>query len=95
MFKLDIEVCCKNYFELIHAIFLSLGSTKSVYFFGTPVYSTVRRILHQVRTKVCSSVGFGPTSYSSKNHFHCCYSETSNDHSHEDLLTSILDDAHS
>ena len=36
MFKLAIEVCSENHFGLIHAIFQSLGSTKSVYFFGTP-----------------------------------------------------------
>ena len=36
MFKLDIEVYFKNNFELIQAIFPSLGTTKSVYFFGTP-----------------------------------------------------------
>ena len=34
MFKLAIEVCFENHFGLIHAIFLSLGSSKSVYFFG-------------------------------------------------------------
>ena len=38
MFKLAIEVCFENHFSLIHAIFLSLGSTKSGYFFlGHPV----------------------------------------------------------
>ena len=38
MFKLAIEVCFENHFGLIHAIFLSLGSTKSGYFFlGHPV----------------------------------------------------------
>ena len=38
MFNLAIEVCFENYFGLIHAIFLLLGSTKSVYFFlGHPV----------------------------------------------------------
>ena len=37
MFKLAIKVCFENHFGLIHAIFLSLGSTKSGYFFfGTP-----------------------------------------------------------
>ena len=37
MFKLAIEVCFGDYFGLVHAIYLSLGSTKSVYFFwGTP-----------------------------------------------------------
>ena len=37
MFKLAIEVCFENHFGLIHAMFLSLGSTKSGYFFfGTP-----------------------------------------------------------
>ena len=39
MFKLAIKVCFKNCFELIHSLYipitLSLGSTKSVYFFGT------------------------------------------------------------
>ena len=40
MFKLAIEVCFENHFGLIHAIFLSLGSTKSGYFFlGHPVYT--------------------------------------------------------
>ena len=39
MFKLAIAVCFENHFGLIHAIFLSLGSTKSGYFFlGHPVY---------------------------------------------------------
>ena len=39
MFKLAIEVCFENHFGLIHAICLSLGSTKSGYFFlGHPVY---------------------------------------------------------
>ena len=39
MFKLAIEVCFENHFGLIHAIFLSLGSTKSGYFFlGHPVF---------------------------------------------------------
>ena len=38
MFKLALEVCFENHFGLIHAIFLSLGSTKSGYFFlGHPV----------------------------------------------------------
>ena len=38
MSKLAIEVCFENHFELIRAIFLSLGSTKSVYFLsGHPV----------------------------------------------------------
>ena len=42
MFKLAIEVCFENYFGLIHAIFLLLGSTKSVYFFlGHPVYVNI------------------------------------------------------
>ena len=41
MFKLAIEVCFENHFGLIHAIFLSLGSTKSGYFFlGHPVHTT-------------------------------------------------------
>ena len=39
MFKLAIEVCFESHFGLIHAIFLSLGSTKSGYFFlGHPVF---------------------------------------------------------
>ena len=39
MFKLAIEVCSENHFGLIHAMFLSLGSTKSGYFFlGHPVF---------------------------------------------------------
>ena len=43
MFKLAIEVCFENHFGLIHAIFLSLGSTKSRYFFlGHPVGSFMR-----------------------------------------------------
>ena len=33
MFKLAIEVCFENHFGLLLAIFLSLGSSKSVYFF--------------------------------------------------------------
>ena len=38
MFKLAINVCFENQFGLIRAIFLSLGSSKSVYFFlGHPV----------------------------------------------------------
>ena len=38
MFKLAIKVYFENHFGLIHAIFLSLGSTKSGYFFlGHPV----------------------------------------------------------
>ena len=42
IFKLAIEVCVENHFGLIHAIFLSLGSTKSVYcFLGHPVCCNV------------------------------------------------------
>ena len=38
VFKLAIEVYSDNHFGLIHAIFLSLGSTKSVHFsLGHPV----------------------------------------------------------
>ena len=45
MFKLAIEVCFENHFGLIHAICLSLGSTKSGYFFlGHPVYFRIRHI---------------------------------------------------
>ena len=40
MFKLAIEVCFENHFGLIHAICLSLGSTKSGYFFWDTRYST-------------------------------------------------------
>ena len=44
MFKLAIEVCFENHFGLIHAIFLSLGSTKSGYFFlGHPVFIDTQR----------------------------------------------------
>ena len=43
MFKLAIEVCFENHFGLIHAMFLSLGSTKSGYFFlGHPVDKRTR-----------------------------------------------------
>ena len=38
MFKLAIKVCFENHFGLIHAIFLSLGSTKSGYFFWDTRY---------------------------------------------------------
>ena len=38
MFKLAIEVCFENYFGLIHAIFLLLGSMKSAYFFWDTRY---------------------------------------------------------
>ena len=38
MFKFAIEVCFENHFGLIQAIFLSLGSTKSVYFFWDTRY---------------------------------------------------------
>ena len=38
MFKLAIELCFENHFGLIHAKFLSLGSTKSVYFFWDTRY---------------------------------------------------------
>ena len=36
MIQLAIEVCFENHYGFIHVIFLSLGSTKSVYFFGMP-----------------------------------------------------------
>ena len=46
MFKLAIKVCFENHFGLIHAIFLSLGSTKSGYFFlGHPVVRLTCKIL--------------------------------------------------
>ena len=38
MFKLAIEVCFENHFGLIHAISLSLGLTKSGYFFWDTRY---------------------------------------------------------
>ena len=38
MFKLSIEVCFENNFGSIHAIFLLLGLTKSVYFFWDTRY---------------------------------------------------------
>ena len=38
MFKLAIEVCFENYFGLIHAIFLLLGSTKSASLFWDTRY---------------------------------------------------------
>ena len=56
MFKLAIEVCFENHFGLIHAIFLSLGSTKSRYFFlGHPVYGM--RIMHLFFEVVISNCG--------------------------------------
>ena len=46
MFKLPIEVCFENHFGLIHAICLSLGSTKSGYFFlGHPVLEQKQVVL--------------------------------------------------
>ena len=54
MFKLAIEVCFENHFGLIHAIFLSLGSTKSGYFFlGHPV------VVCALGSSVFDAVGFG------------------------------------
>ena len=41
MFKLAIEECFKNHFDLMHAVLLSLGSTKSVYFFWDIRYFNV------------------------------------------------------
>ena len=38
MSKLAIELCFENHFWLIRSVFLSQGSTKSVYFFGHPVF---------------------------------------------------------
>ena len=38
MFKLAIEVCFENHFGLIRAMFLSLGSMRSVYFFWDTRY---------------------------------------------------------
>ena len=40
MFKLAIEVCFENHFGLIHAVCLSLGSTKSGYFFWDTRYES-------------------------------------------------------
>ena len=46
MFKLAIKVCFENHFGLIHAIVLSLGSTKSGYFFlGHPVLFLILLLL--------------------------------------------------
>ena len=48
MFKLAIEVCSENHFGLIHALFLSRGSSKSVYIFlGHSVHSTTQFELHE------------------------------------------------
>ena len=48
MFKLAFEVCFENHFGLIHLIFLTLGSTKSVYFFlGHPVVPILKNSYHQ------------------------------------------------
>ena len=44
MFKLAIDECFKSYFEWIHAIVLSLGSTKSVYYFWDTLYSYIRKL---------------------------------------------------
>ena len=53
MFKLAIEVCFENCFGLIHAIFLLLGSTKSVYFFlGHPVFSMACKLWGIVFAKI-------------------------------------------
>ena len=52
MFKLAIEVRFENHFGSIHAIFLSLGSTKSEYFsFGTPGISSARETERKI-TKI-------------------------------------------
>ena len=57
MFKLAIEVCFENYFGLIHAIFLLLGSTKSVYFsLGHPVYC-----MACMKWKICGIPGTNHT----------------------------------
>ena len=46
MFKLAIEVCFENHFGLIHAVCLSLGSTKSGYFFlGHPVLFLIQEYI--------------------------------------------------
>ena len=51
MFKLAIKVCFENHFGLIHAIFLSLGSTKSGYFFlGHPVCVTLLYVSEGIDT---------------------------------------------
>ena len=49
MFKLAVEVCFENHCGLIHAIFLSVGSTKSVYLFlGHPVVTFLFNEKHAV-----------------------------------------------
>ena len=56
MFKLAIEVCFENHFGLIHAVCLSLGSTKSGYFFlGHPV---VTRRCHKENENTLQPCGF-------------------------------------
>ena len=46
MFKLAIEVCFENFSGLIHAMFLLLGSTKSVYFpLGHPVFPSFHHFI--------------------------------------------------
>ena len=53
IFKLAIEVCFENHFGLIHAMFLSLGSTKSGYFsLGLPVFCDRERIEFLGKTSV-------------------------------------------
>ena len=48
MFKLAIEVCFKIHLGLTRTMFLSPGSTKSVYFFGTPSMRTkVEKVSYQ------------------------------------------------
>ena len=61
MSKLAIEVCFENHFGLIRAIFLSLGSTKSVriLFLGHPVdvskENTSWKLPHEVFANWCLS----------------------------------------
>ena len=45
MFKLAIEICYKADFRLIHAMFLSLGLTKSAYFLRHPVAALGNKLI--------------------------------------------------
>ena len=58
MFKLAIGVCFENHFGLIHAMFLSLGSTKPGYFFlGHPVESGAFMVTWSKITVRCFNLG--------------------------------------
>ena len=71
MFKLAIEVCFENHFGLIHAVCLSLGSTKSGYFFlGHPVDRLLIIELHSQSDKLLKVIDilstqmiFAPVAY--------------------------------